>query len=177
MIYFLRADISLVWLPSAQRQPPVHRPFCIYAVIITKRDLDRTVHLIYKEHSLPSGIKKLQEALNRLKNMECWYKISYHLVKQNQRENQKLWKKNIDFCGSRTKKQKKDTWLYPTFWTMSYWAALVLTESCSTFSSSTLVSARENMTSPLYHPLDTLEAHSSAGSNAPCSWGLMLTHS
>lgn len=38
-IYFPRADTSPVWLASAQRQPPVHRPSRIYVVIITKGDL------------------------------------------------------------------------------------------------------------------------------------------
>lgn len=34
---------------------------------------------------------------------------------------------------------------------------------------------RENMTSSLYHPLDTLKARSSAGSNARCRWRLLFT--
>lgn len=36
--------------------------------------------------------------------------------------------------------------------------------------------ARESMTSPLDHPLDTLEAHGSRGSNAPCSSGAEATN-
>ena len=55
VIYFVRADISLVWLPSAQHQPPVHRPSCIYVLIITKSDLDHILCLIYKDCSLLSG--------------------------------------------------------------------------------------------------------------------------
>lgn len=35
---------------------------------------------------------------------------------------------------------------------------------------------RESMTSPLDHPLDTLEAHGSRGSNAPCSSGAEATN-
>ena len=67
-IYFLCADISLVWLPSAQRQPPVHRPSCIYAVIITKGELDQIAFLIYKEcaHSCPD--QKVTRNSNRLKS-------------------------------------------------------------------------------------------------------------
>lgn len=107
MIYFLHADISLVWLPSAQRQPPVHRPFCIYAVIITKRDLDRIVPLIYKEHSLPSGIKKLQEALNRLKKHGMLVQDFISSCQTESKRKPETLKKEYRFLWQQNKKNKK----------------------------------------------------------------------
>lgn len=125
VIYFLRADTSLVWLPSAQRQPPVLRPSCIYVVIITKGDLDQIVCLIYKECSLPSGSKSYKR-LKQIKNVECWYKISNHLVKTESKRKPETHKKRLDFCGSMDKKRLDFILL---FWKMSYWAALDSTES------------------------------------------------
>lgn len=109
MIYFLREDISLVWLPSAQRQPPVHRPFCIYAVIITKRDLDRIVPLIYKEHSLPSAIKKLQEALNRLKKHGMLVQDFTSSCQTESKRKPETLKKEYRFLWQQNKKTKKKT--------------------------------------------------------------------
>lgn len=177
MIYFPGADISLVWLPSAQRQPPAHEPFCIYVVIITKGDLNQIACLIYKGRSLPSGSKSYKR-LKQIINIECWYKISNH-VKTESKRNPKTNKKRVDFCGSRDKK-KKEIWFDPILCpTGLFWSWLSHSVRPSPAGRRPLPATqtvRENMTSPLYHPLDTLEAHSSAGSNARCRWRLMLIH-
>lgn len=103
--------------------------------------------------------------------MECWYKISYHLVKtESKRRAEHSDKKNMDFCGS--------ILLFGQCPIGLHWSSLdrVRPSPAARWSEPATQTVRENMTSPLYHPLDTLEAHSSAGSNAPCSSGLMLTH-
>lgn len=107
VIYFPYADSSLVWLPSAQLQPPVPRPSHIYVVIITKGDLDQIACLIYKGHSLLSGSKKLQETQTS-SNAGPRFQI---MSKQNQRENtkkktarRKKW--TVDFCGNRDIKRR-----------------------------------------------------------------------
>lgn len=51
-VFVLCADISLVWVPSAQHQPPVHRPSCINSAIIPEGDLHQIAFLIYKERLL-----------------------------------------------------------------------------------------------------------------------------
>lgn len=90
-IYFPHADTSLVWLPSDQRQPPVHGPSCIYTAIITKRDLKPDcVSYLQRGRSLPvrnpEKKKKLQDT-KQIENMQCCYKISNHLVKTESKRN------------------------------------------------------------------------------------------
>lgn len=94
----------LVWLPSAQRQPPVQPPSCIYIVIITKGNLDQIELLIYKERSLPSRSKSY-ERLKQIENRNVGARFQIILSKQNQRGKQKLGRKECRFSGSRDTKE------------------------------------------------------------------------
>lgn len=154
MIYFPRADIGLVWLPSAQSQTPAHRLSYIYVAIITKVDLDQIVRLIYKGRSLQPD-QKVTRDFNRLKT--CWYKTLNH-VKTHSKS--KLWK---NWCRDILKKESKGLipWfgfldVFPVGCSGPDWVIV-----CDPFQQQPLPATQtqsENMTSPLYHLLDTLEA-------------------
>lgn len=122
----------------------------------------------------PVRIRKLQETLNRLKTWNVGQRFYIILSKQNQRENEKMKEKRQDILVS------ADLILHfgqcPTGLLWSRLSHSVRPSPAARRPLPATQTVRENMTSPLYHSLDTLEAHSSAGSNAPCRWRLMLTH-
>lgn len=70
-------------------------PCCIYAVIITKKDLNRIVCFISKEHSLPSGIKVTRGLKQIKKTWNVGTKFHIILSKQNHREEQSTLIKRI----------------------------------------------------------------------------------
>lgn len=158
--FLFHAHISPVWLPSAQHQPPVHRLSCIYVVIITKRDLDQIVCFIYKECLLRSGSQSVTGHSNRLKTQNVGTRFRIIVSKQNQRKKQKP--EFSELAGT--------FWQRPTGLFCSRLSHSVRLSPAARRALPATQTVRESMTSPLYHPQDTLKAHSSAGSNARCRW-------
>ncbi len=97
------------------------------------------------------------------------------MSKQNQRGTEKLTKNT----GSGTKKRRLDFILVvgqcPTGLFRSGLSHSVRPSPAARRPLPATQTVREYMTSPLYHPPDTLEAHGSAGSNAHCRWRLLFT--
>lgn len=137
--FLFHAHISLVWLPSAQHQPPVHRLSCIYVVIITKRDLDQIVCLIYKEYLLRSGSQNVAGHSNRWKTRNVGTRFRIIVSKQNQRKKQKP-----EFL-----EQAGTFWQHPTGLFCSWLSHSVWLSSSTPGSASYTNSEREHDITPL----------------------------
>lgn len=159
-----------VWLPSAQRRPPGHELSSIYVVIITNGELEQIEGFYLQRLHAVIWMKKFKGAET---DQNCIKTQPRYQILSKQKKKKKLVKKCVDFWSSRGETRR----FYPSLdnaplrrSSSSVWASPA---ACRPLPATQ--TAKENMTSPLYHPPDTLEAHSSAGSNARCRRGLTST--
>lgn len=107
-----------------------------------------------------SGSQSVTGHSNRLKTRTVGTRFRIIVSKQNQRKKQKP-----EFL-----EQAGTFWQRPTGLFCSRLSHSVRLSPAARRALPATQTVRESMTSPLYHPQDTLKAHSSAGSNARCRW-------